>query len=165
MTVRPILQYPDKRLGMAATPSGAITDEIRVIWDDMIDTMEAMPGVGLAAPQIGEIKALAVVDASDTRNAPIRLADPELIWASEATKPWEEASPCLPGLSAKVVRPDVVRVAFTNAAGERTEQEFTGLWSVSVQHQLDHLAGKLFIDRLSRTKREMMLKKFRKAIP
>lgn len=129
----------------------------------MIDTMEAMPGVGLAAPQIGVMQALAVVDASDSRGAAIRMADPELVWSSEETKSWDEASPCLPGLSAKVLRPDRVRVAYTNASGERTEQEFDGLWAVSVQHQLDHLAGKLFVDRLSRTKRDMMFKKFRKA--
>ncbi len=129
----------------------------------MIDTMDAMPGVGLAAPQIGEMLSLAVVDASDSRGAAIRMANPEVVWASKDTKPWEEASPCLPGLSAKVTRPDRVRVSYTNAAGIQTEQEFEGLWSVSVQHQIDHIAGLLFVDRLSRTKRDMLLKKFRKA--
>ena len=136
---------------------------MRAVWADMIDTMDAMPGVGLAAPQIGVMRALAVVDASDDRGQAIRMADPEIIWASEETKVWEEASPCLPGIAAKITRPDRVRVAFTDAEGARREQEFTGLWSVSIQHQIDHLAGRLFIDRLSRTKREMLTKKVRKA--
>ena len=136
---------------------------MRAVWADMIDTMDAMPGVGLAAPQIGVMRALAVVDASDDRGQAIRMADPEIIWASEETKVWEEASPCLPGIAAKITRPDRVRVAFTDAEGARREQEFAGLWSVSVQHQIDHLAGRLFIDRLSRTKREMLTKKVRKA--
>ncbi|MEO1239563.1 MAG: peptide deformylase [Pseudomonadota bacterium] len=163
MTVRPILLWPDKRLATPAARVGKINDRVRAVWADMIDTMEAMPGVGLAAPQIGVTQALAVVDASDARGQAIRMADPELVWASEATKPWDEASPCLPGIAAKITRPDRVRVGFTDDTGTRREQDFVGLWSVSVQHQLDHLAGRLFIDRLSRTKREMLLKKVRKA--
>ncbi|MEL7460095.1 MAG: peptide deformylase [Pseudomonadota bacterium] len=163
MSVRPILRWPDPRLQTPAAPVGPIDDTVRAVWDDMIDTMDAMPGVGLAAPQIGIMRALAVVDASDTRGQAIRMADPDVVWASEDTKPWDEASPCLPGIAAKIIRPDRVRVAFTHQAGVRREQDFVGLWSVSVQHQIDHLAGRLFIDRLSRTKRQMLLKKVQKA--
>lgn len=163
MTVRPILLWPDKRLATPAAPVADIDDTVRAVWTDMIDTMEAMPGVGLAAPQIGVMQALAVVDASDARGQAIRMADPEIVWASDETKPWDEASPCLPGIAAKITRPDRVRVAFTDAGGQRREQEFVGLWSVSVQHQIDHLEGRLFTQRLSRTKRQMLLRKVRKA--
>ncbi|MBF9048079.1 peptide deformylase [Rhodobacterales bacterium LSUCC0031] len=154
--------WPDKRLATAAADVGAITDEIRAIWDDMIETMEAMPGVGLAAPQIGVMLRLAVVDASDTRGQAIRMANPEIIATSEGLNHHEEASPNLPGVWAKVTRPAQVTVAFTDHHGMRVRQEFTGLWATSVQHQIDHLAGRMYFDRLSRTKREMLLKRARK---
>ena len=128
----------------------------------MIEVMEAMPGVGLAAPQLGINLALAVVDASNTRGQVIRLANPEIIASADKMRDHEEASPNLPGISAKLSRPEAVNVAFTDHFGMRVRQDFTGLWSTSVQHQIDHLQGKLFIDRLSRTKREMLLKKYMK---
>ncbi|WP_439136654.1 peptide deformylase [Roseicyclus sp.] len=151
--------WPDPRLRTPAADVGVITDEIRTIWADMIETMEAMPGVGLAAPQIGVMLRLAVVDASDTRGQAIRMADPEIIAASDATNDHEEASPNLPGVWAKVTRPAQVTVAFTDHHGLRVRQDFTGLWATSVQHQIDHLAGRMYVDRLSRTKREMLLKR------
>ena len=163
MTVRPFVLWPDKRLRQPAAPVGAITDEIRAIWDDMIETMDAMPGYGLAAPQIGVMLRLAVVDCSDTRGRALRLADPEVLAASEETSDWDEASPNLPGVSAKVTRPARVTVAFTDAQGNRIKQDFEGLWATSVQHQIDHLNGRMFFDRLSRTRREMLLKKAGKA--
>jgi len=163
VAARPILLWPDRRLATPADAVGEIDDAVREIWEDMIETMEAMPGVGLAAPQIGVMRALAVVDASEERGRAIRMADPQILEASAETKPWDEASPCLPGAFAKVVRPAKVRVAWTDETGQRTRGEFEGLWAVSVQHQIDHLEGRLFIDRLSRTKREMLLRKIRKA--
>ena len=163
MTARPILLWPDRRLRTAAEPVGEIDEGVRDVWDDMIETMEAMPGVGLAASQIGVMRALAVVDASEERGRAIRMADPKVLEASAETKPWEEASPCLPGIFAKVVRPAKVRVAWTDETGARVRGEFDGLWAVSVQHQIDHLEGRLFVDRLSRTRREMILKKYRRA--
>lgn len=156
---RAILSWPDKRLRTPAAPVGEITDETRAIWDEMIAIMEAMPGYGLAAPQIGVMLRLAVVDCSEERGRVVRLANPELLAASDETFEWDEASPNLPGVSAKVVRPARVTVAFTDANGDRLRQDFEGLWATSVQHQIDHLNGKMFFDRLSRTKREMLLKK------
>lgn len=156
---RDFVMWPDPRLRMPAGDVGAITDEICAIWADMIETMEAMPGVGLAAPQIGVMLRLAVVDASDTRGQAIRMADPEIISASDALNDHEEASPNLPGVWAKVTRPAQVTVAFTDHHGLRVRQDFTGLWATSVQHQIDHLAGRMYFDRLSRTKREMLLKR------
>ena len=162
MSVRPFVMWPDRRLRSPAAPVGEITDAIRAIWQDMIDTMEAMPGVGLAAPQIGVMLRLAVVDASDSRGQAIRLADPEIVAASAELRAHEEGSPNLPGLSARLERPARVTVAYTDETGARVERAFEGLWSTSVQHQIDHLEGRVYIDRLSRTKRDMLLRKRRK---
>lgn len=162
MTLRPFVPWPDKRLRTAAEPVGEITDEIRTIWDDMVEVMDAMPGYGLAAPQIGVMLRLAVVDCSEDRGRAIRLANPEILAASDETFEWEEASPNLPGLSATVTRPARVTVAFTDPGGNRLRQDFEDLWATSVQHQIDHLDGRMFFDRLSRTKRDMLLKKARK---
>jgi len=162
VTVRPFVSWPDKRLRTAARPVADITDEIRAIWEDMVETMEAMPGVGLAAPQIGVMLRLAVVDASDERGQAIRMANPEVIDASQETRPHEEASPNLPGVSARVDRPARVTVAFLDRLGHRVTREFEGLWATSVQHQIDHLNGRMYFDTLSRMKRDMLLKRARK---
>jgi peptide deformylase len=159
---RPFVMWPDRRLTTPAADVEAITDDIRAIWDDMIETMDAMPGVGLAAPQIGMMLRLAVVDASEERGRAIRMANPEVIAASEAMNDHEEASPNLPGVWARVTRPATVTVAFTDHHGIRVRQEFTGLWATSVQHQIDHLAGRMYFDRLSKMKRDMLLKRARK---
>jgi len=163
VTVRPILRWPDKRLRTPAVDVDAVTDEIRSIWDDMIDTMDAMPGVGLAAVQIGVMRRLAVVDASGERGQAVRMANPEVLHSSIEPRDHEEASPCLPGVSAKITRPRAVTVRFLNEAGEMEERDFVGLWATSVQHQIDHLAGKMYFDRLSKTKRDMLLRKAKKA--
>ena len=162
MPVRPFIPWPDKRLRTAAAPVGEITDEIRAIWDDMVDTMEAMPGVGLAAPQIGVMLRLAVVDCSIERGKAVRMADPEIVSAGPGSFDWEEGSPNLPGVSATITRPNPVAVAFTDHHGMRVRQTFEDLWSTSVQHQIDHLNGMIYADRLSKTKRDMLLRKARK---
>ena len=162
MTVRPCLPWPDRRLRTAAAPVEEITDQIRAIWTDMIDTMEAMPGVGLAAPQIGIMLRLAVVDASAERGQPIRMANPEIIDASAILREHDEASPNLPGVSAKIKRPRGVVVRFLNEHGQFDRRELVGLWSTSVQHQIDHLNGKMYFDRLSKLKRDMLIKRAQK---
>ncbi len=162
MPVRPFIMWPDTRLKTPAEPVAQIDDEIRAIWDDMIETMEFMPGVGLAAPQIGIMRRLAVVDASHERGKAVRLANPVIIEASEDMRVHEEASPNLPGVSAKLKRPARVLVSYLDHLGFQVRKEFEGLWATSVQHQIDHLDGKLFIDRLGRVKRDMLLKKLRK---
>lgn len=159
MPVRPFIPWPDKRLRTAAESVGTVTDAHRTIWQDMVETMDAMPGVGLAAPQIGVMLRLAVVDASDERGQAIRMADPDIISASDDVNIYPEGSPNLPGVSAKVTRPARVTVAFTDQMGLRVRQEFVGLWATSVQHQIDHLAGRMYFDTLSRVKREMLIKK------
>jgi peptide deformylase len=156
---RPFIPWPDPRLRRPAAPVAAITDEIRAIWEEMIAAMEAMPGVGLAAPQLGIPLALAVVDASPARGQAIRMANPELIATSAGLHTGEEASPNLPGVSAPVTRPAAVTVRFLNDRGETETRALDGLWATSVQHQIDHLAGRMYVDRLSRIRRDMLMRR------
>jgi peptide deformylase len=162
MTARRCLPWPNKCLRMPADPVDRITDEIRAIWDEMIDTMEAMPGVGLAAPQIGVMQRLAVVDASQERGKAVRMANPEILHASGQLRSHEEASPNLPGVSATIDRPRAVTVRFIGSNGTVQDQDFVGLWATSVQHQIDHLNGRMYFDYLSRPKRDMLLRRARK---
>lgn len=162
MTVRAFIPYPDKRLRTPAEPVAAITETVRMIWDDMIETMDAMPGVGLAAPQIGIMMRLAVVDASDKRGQAVRMANPEILHASVQLRKHEEASPNLPGVSAIIERPRAVTVRFLNDQGEVEDRDFVGLWATSVQHQIDHLNGKVFVDHLSPLRRKMLVAKAEK---
>lgn len=159
MAVRPFLPYVDPRLHRPADPVDAVTEGVRMIWDDMVATMEAMPGVGLAAPQIGIMLRLAVVDASDKRGQVVRMANPEVLHASIQNRVHDEASPNLPGVSAPVSRPRAVTVRFLNELGEIEERDFVGLWATSVQHQIDHLNGKVYVDHLSPLRRKMLVTK------
>ena len=159
MAVKNFLKWPDKRLRIRARDIAEITDDIILIWDDMIDTMNAMPGIGLAATQIGIDLRLAVVDASESRNKPIKLANPEILQSSIEYSETEEASPNLRGISAKIKRPKKVTVRFLNKDGFIDRKDFKGLWATSVQHQIDHLNGKMFFDRLSKVKRDILLRK------
>ena len=160
--IRAFVPYPDKRLKTVCAPIEMVDDTIRGLWTDMVDTMEAMPGVGLAAPQIGVMQRLAVVDASQARGQAVLMGNPVVLHASVKLREHEEASPNLPGFSAKIMRPRAVTVQFLNVAGETEEREFVGLWATSVQHQIDHLNGRMFFDNLSKVKRDMLLRKFRK---
>ncbi len=156
---RPFLMYPDKRLRTVCPPVESIDDSTRKIWDDMLAAMYAMPGVGLGAPQIGEITRLAVVDCSETQDQPVRMANPEVLHASVKLRAHTEGSPNLPGLWAEVERPRAVTVRYMDENGETVEKDFVNLWATSVQHQIDHLDGKLFIDHLKPVKRKMLIAK------
>jgi len=156
---RPCLRWPDLRLRQPAGEVAAITDDIRAHWADMVATMEAMPGYGLAAPQIGVMLRLAVVDASTGRGQAVLMANPAVLHASAQPREHEEASPNLPGVSAVITRPRAVTVRFLNADGETEDRDFVGLWATSVQHQIDHLAGRMYFDHLSRLKRDMLIRK------
>jgi len=162
MTVRRCIPWPDARLRTPAAPVEAVTDEVRTIWADMVDTMEAMPGYGLAAPQIGVMLRLAVVDCSTERGHAVLMANPEVLHASGQMREHEEASPNLPGVSATISRPRAVTVRFLNAKGAMEERDFVHLWATSVQHQIDHLAGRMYFDRLGKVKRDMLIRKARK---
>ncbi|GGE22483.1 peptide deformylase [Gemmobacter megaterium] len=156
---RPFVFWPDKRLRTAAAPVTAITDDVRAIWADMVETMDAMPGYGLAAPQIGVMLCLAVVDCSEDRGKAVLMANPEILHASGQMREHEEASPNLPGVSATISRPRAVTVRFLNADGQMEDRDFVHLWATSVQHQIDHLQGRMYFDRLSPLKRQMLLKR------
>lgn len=159
--------WPAAVLRAPAAAAGAVTDEHRAIWERMIAAMDAMPGVGLAAPQIGLGLRLAVVDASEERGRAIRLADPEIVRAWDDMATHREGSPNLRGRDgampgAAITRPARVEVAYTDERNERVSKGFEGLWAASVQHQIDHLEGRMFFDRLSRTRRDMLLRKARR---
>ena len=160
--IRPCLPWPHQTLRRAATDVAEITPEIRTIWADMVDTMEAMPGYGLAAVQIGVPLRLAVVDCSTGRGQAVLMANPVVLHASIQLRPHEEASPNLPGVSATIERPRAVTVQFLNAQGALEERDFVELWATSAQHQIDHLAGKMYFDHLSAVKRSMLIAKANK---
>lgn len=162
MPHRPFVMWPHKALRTPAEPVTEITDEIRAIWAEMVTAMDEMPGVGLAAVQLGISLRLAVVDASEARGQAVLMANPEVVHASVQPRDHEEASPNLPGVSAKITRPRAVTVRFLNQSGEMEERDFVGLWATSVQHQIDHLNGKMYFDNLSKVKRDMLVRKAKK---
>lgn len=132
------------------------------VWETMLAAMYAMPGVGLAAPQLGVMKRLAVIDCEIDARSPVLMANPELLQSSDEVREHEESSPNLPGVYARVSRPNRVLVRYLDHTGTVAEQWFEGLWSTSVQHQIDHLNGMIYTDRLSRTKRRMVMDKYMK---
>ena len=145
-----------------AEPIVEITPEITQIWQDMIVVMEAMPGVGLAAPQLGMGLRLAVVDASSVRGQVLRMANPEILHISAKLEVGEEASPNLPRVSAQIKRPRGVTVRYMDETGAMQKRDLVGLWARSLQHQVDHLNGRMYFDNLSNLKRDMLIKKARK---
>ena len=162
MTVRPCVSYPHALLKVPAVPVDEITPAVREIWQDMIDTMDAMPGYGLAAVQIGLNLRLAVVDCSEARGQAVLMANPEILHQSGQFREHEEASPNLVGVSAVIRRPRAVTVRFLNAEEQIEERDFVNLWATSVQHQIDHLNGRMYFDHLSALKRKMLLQRAEK---
>ncbi|WP_040615730.1 peptide deformylase [Oceanicola granulosus] len=165
MTKRPILIHPDPRLKTAATPVGEITDEVRRLADDMLETMYDAPGIGLAAPQVGVLKRVLVMDCvKDEGEAPrpLVLCDPEIVWTSDARNVYEEGCLSIPDQYAEVERPAEVEVRWTDLEGGARRERFDGLWATCVQHEIDHLDGKLFIDYLKPLKRQMITRKMQK---
>jgi peptide deformylase len=160
--IRPCVPWPAQVLRSVAADVTEITPEIHAIWADMVDTMEAMPGYGLAAVQIGIPLRLAVVDSSEERGRAVLMANPIVLHASGQMRTHEEASPNLPGVSAVISRPRAVTVRYLNAEGVMEDRDFVHLWATSVQHQIDHLAGKMYFDHLSGLKRSMLITKAEK---
>ena len=157
MTTRRCLAWPNPMLRQPAKTVDHVTDAVRLLWDDMIDTMDAMPGYGLAAVQIGVPLRLAVVDCSTARGQALRMANPQVLHASIQLREHEEASPNLAGVSAVIRRPRAVTVRFLNQAGVMEDRDLVDLWAISAQHQIDHLAGKMYFDHLSPLKRKMLI--------
>ena len=165
MTIRPLVILPDARLRVVSEPVDRITDEIRRLADDMLETMYDAPGVGLAAIQIGVPKRVITMDVSksETERQPLVLVNPEILWSSDEKRVYEEGCLSIPEYYEEVERPDRVRFRYTNLAGETVEQEADGLMATCVQHEIDHLNGVLFIDHHSKLKRDRVVKKFAKA--
>jgi peptide deformylase len=162
MALREILIHPDPRLKKAAEPVGAVTDEIRRLADDMLETMYDAPGIGLAAPQVGVSRRVLVMDCVKEEGAaprPMVLIDPEITWTSEALSTYEEGCLSIPEQYADVTRPAQVGVRWTGLDGQRHEERFDRLWATCVQHEIDHLNGTLFIDHLTALKRQLITRK------
>ncbi len=165
MAIRPILCLPDPRLRAESQAVGVVDDEIRALMDDMLATMYDAPGIGLAAIQIGVAKRVLVIDLAkkDEEPAPMCLADPEIVERSDELSVYEEGCLSVPEYYEEVERPAKVRVRYLDRDNVRREIEAEGLLATCLQHEIDHLDGKLFIDHLSRLKRERAIKKFTKA--
>jgi peptide deformylase len=164
MAVLDILTAPDPRLKRKASPVTRVDGEIRRLMDDMLETMYAAPGIGLAAPQVGVSKRVIVLDIArkDEPPHPLRLANPEIVWVSDDDVSYEEGCLSVPDHYAEVLRPRAVRVRFLDANDELREIKADGLLATCLQHEIDHLDGILFIDHLSALKRNMILRKLLK---
>ena len=165
MTLRPILLHPDPRLKKKARPVEAITDDIRILADDMLQTMYDAPGIGLAAPQIGVLKRIFVMDCAkddDTPPRPMVLINPEITWGSDQVDTYIEGCLSIPDHYADITRPAQVDVTWTDLNGTQQSERFDGLWATCAQHEIDHLNGKLFIDHLGPLKRQMITRKMQK---
>ncbi len=159
---RPILIHPDPRLKKTAPPIADISDDLRVLADDMLETMYAAPGIGLAAPQVGIDTRLIVMDCVKEEGAaprPLAMFNPEVIAESDARNVYEEGCLSIPDIYADVERPAEVTVRWIDPTGAEREETFGGLWATCVQHEIDHLNGTLFIDYLKPLKRQLITRK------
>ncbi|MGQ0532637.1 MAG: peptide deformylase [Caulobacteraceae bacterium] len=166
MAIRPILIAPDPRLKQKSAPvQGQVTDAHRSLMDDMLETMYAAPGIGLAAIQVGEPVRIIVMDLArdGEEKQPRCFVNPEILWASEETQPYEEGCLSVPDVYDDVERPARVKIRYLNYQSETIEEDAEGLYAVCIQHEMDHLEGVLFIDHLSRLKKEKALSKLKKA--
>jgi peptide deformylase len=168
MALRTIITLPDKRLHKRAAAVASVDAEVGALMDDLLETMYAAPGIGLAATQIGVMKRVMVLDIAKRQDEtaspdPMVFANPEILWASEETSAHDEGCLSIPEFFEEVVRPTRIRVAYLDRSGKRQEIEADGILARCLQHEIDHLNGVLFIDHISRLKRERILKKFSKA--
>lgn len=164
MALRPILIHPEPRLRKVAAPVAAIDDEIRALADDMLATMYQAPGIGLAAPQVGVLRRVFVMDCAgkDDPPEPMVLVNPELLLASDDLVTSEEGCLSIPDIYDDVTRPAEVRLRWLGLDGEIHERDLAERWAICAQHELDHLNGKLFIDYLGPVKRTMITSKMKK---
>ena len=166
MAVLPILIAPHPTLKAKAKPVKDVTDELRALRDDMLETMYDAPGIGLAANQIGSLHRVLVMDCGSRDDEetprPIKIINPEITGVSEELSSYEEGCLSIPEQFADVERPAVVRVKYLDENGQKQERLFDGLEATCVQHEIDHLDGVLFVDHLSNLKRNMLMKKLKK---
>jgi peptide deformylase len=168
MALRTIITIPDPRLRLVCEPVAEVDQTIRRLMDDMLETMYEAPGIGLAASQIAVMKRVLVMDVAKRKDEassaePTALANPEILWASEELSSYEEGCLSIPDYYEEVERPARVRVGYLDRDGKKQIMEASGILATCVQHEIDHLNGVLFIDHISRLKRERVLKKFTKA--
>ena len=161
MALRDILVVPDPRLKQVSAAVDAVDDELRALMDDMLETMYAAPGIGLAAIQVGVPKRVIVMDIArqEEPREPRYFVNPEILWVSEETAPYEEGCLSVPEIFDEVERPSRVKLRYLDYDGKVVEEDAEGLYAVCIQHEMDHLEGVLFIDYLSRLKREQAVKK------
>lgn len=162
MALLNILQYPDPRLHKVAKPVAVVDDRIRKLVADMAETMYEAPGVGLAATQVDVHERVITIDVSESRDELRVFINPEIIWASDERKVWDEGCLSVPDIYDKVERPDRVRVRALNEKGETFELEADGLLAVCIQHEMDHLMGKVFVEYLSPLKQTRIRSKLKK---
>ena len=158
----PIVEFPDPRLRTVARPVAEVDTRIRQLIDDMFETMYAAPGIGLAASQVDVHQRFMVIDVSEEKDQPLVFVNPEIV-ASEGEQVYQEGCLSVPGIYADVARADRIEVRFLDREGKARELHVDGLLAVCIQHEMDHLEGKLFVDYLSPLKREMVRKKLAKA--
>ncbi|MDY0881676.1 peptide deformylase [Dongia soli] len=165
MALLPILTAPDSRLKKTAKPVAAVDDAVRKLMDDMLETMYKAPGIGLAAPQVGALQRVIVLDVAreDEPPQPLRMANPELTWVSDDDAVYNEGCLSVPDHYADVVRPAAIKVRYLDEKNEAQELEADGLLATCIQHEIDHLDGILFIDHLTALKRNIILRKLLKA--
>ncbi len=161
MALLPILHHPDPRLRRIAQPVAVVDATLRQLIQDMFETMYAAPGIGLAATQVNDRRRVVVIDISEEHNDPLALINPEVI-AREGEEEMEEGCLSVPGIYDKVQRAERVRVRALNLEGEAIELDVDGLLAVCIQHEIDHLDGKLFVDYLSKLKQTRIVKKLEK---
>ena len=163
MALLPILSFPDQRLRTIAKPVEQVTDEIRILAADMLETMYAAPGIGLAATQVDQHIQLIVIDISEQKDQPMVFINPKITHLTDQTAPYEEGCLSVPQIYDKVERPSRVKIDAINLDGEQFSLEADGLLAVCIQHEMDHLKGKLFVDYLSPLKRQRARDKIEKA--
>ena len=171
MAILPILEAPDPRLRVKSTPVQTVDDDVRKLIEDMFDTMYDAPGIGLAAIQIGVPKRVLVIDLQDRESEdeaaepvrnPLVFINPEIYDPSEDQSVYNEGCLSVPDQFAEVERPALIHARWLDEKGQKHEEQLDGLLATCLQHEMDHLEGILFIDHLSRLKREMILKKLKK---
>ena len=165
MSTRPLVILPAPQLRLTSAPIARVDDGVRKLAGDMLETMYAAPGIGLAAVQVGEMNRLITIDVSRDEDAkePRVFINPEILWKSDELSVYEEGCLSIPDYYEEVERPAKIRVRYTNLAGEPEELEADGLLATCLQHEIDHLDGVLFIDHISKLKRDRVTKKFVKA--
>ena len=165
MSTRPLVILPAPQLRLTSAPIARVDDGVRKLAEDMLETMYAAPGIGLAAVQVGEMNRLITIDVSRDEDAkePRVFINPEILWKSDELSVYEEGCLSIPDYYEEVERPAKIRVRYTNLAGEPEELEADGLLATCLQHEIDHLDGVLFIDHISKLKRDRVTKKFVKA--